>query len=152
MRLLKGCVPAAVLILVGGLICVASVGTPAQARPAQSSCAGTPIAEWFHKGDKVKILNGCVTATGVAEAIQATGAVVVFALKPDAASRHLLNAHNTTLLGGFLPVAVDGRARIHGALLNGARVQIAGPLVHDLNSGWNDVLDVSYMKVLPAHG
>lgn len=119
-----------------------------QAQPARVSCATDPIASWYH-GATFKVLKGCVTATGTATHVRSHGADVYFDLKPNPASRHLLNAHNV-LIGGVIPVGITGRSRIRGKLVNGAHVQLAGPWIHYLTKGWNEIMSASYVRVLAA--
>jgi len=140
-------------ILAGMLACslgvLPSASYFAHAQRAEYSCADGAVSDWYPSGIKFKVLSGCVSATGTAENIASTGSIVYFDLRPDAASRSLLNAHNT-YFGGAITVFVDGRNRIHGRLLNGARVKVTAPWVHDLTHGQNDLPAAHSVNILPA--
>ena len=138
-------------ILAAVLVC--SFGVPAtpsyfvHAQHAAYSCADGVVGDWYSYGIKFKVLSGCVSAAGTATNINSSGSIVYFDLVPDAASRHLLNAHNA-YFGGTITVFVDGRSRIHGRLLNGARVHVTAPWVHDLTHGQNDLPAAHSVNVL----
>lgn len=141
-------------IIVGIGVGVCSLAVPpspahfAHAQRAAYSCADGAVKDWYEAGVKFRVLSGCVIATGVVGNISSSGAIVDFDLTPDPASRRLLNAHNA-YFGGVITVYVYGRRRIHGRLLNGARVRVSAPWVHDLTHGWNDLPAAQYVTVLP---
>jgi hypothetical protein len=120
----------------------------AQAQRADYSCADGAVKDWYSSGIKIKVLSGCVRASGTAENIRSARAIVYFDLVPDAASRRLLNAHNA-YFGGVITVYVYGRGRIHGRLRNGVRVNVTASWVHDLTNGSNDLPAAHAVDVLP---
>lgn len=135
-------------LLVCALGILPSHAPVAHAQRAAYSCADGAVKDWYEAGIRINVLSGCVIATGVAENIASSGAIVDFDLVPDPASRRFLNAHNA-YYGGTITVYVYGRRRIRGRLLNGVRVRVAAPWVHDLTHGWNDLPAAQYVTVLP---
>jgi hypothetical protein len=129
-----------VLALLGGLYVQDVSG-----RAARYSCAGVPLSH-FDKKHQLKVLKGCVIATGFVSNFHFLDPVYYFELRPDAASRYLLNADN----GRYITVLFEGRSRMHGDILDDAHVEVASPWVHDTTNGPNYLVAARYIKVVPV--
>ena len=146
-----------------------------EAKPVASTCAVLPVSVWYATAKDFKVLNGCTLVTGVVsdihsadyeghlasydkrmgivQSVAASHALdesVAFLMKPDPGSRLVLNAHNLVYQHGDILVNVATRNLIHGALRNGSHVQVRAPLVHNLVQGYNELVSVASVRVLPS--
>jgi hypothetical protein len=111
-------------------------------------CAGYPVANYFNPGE-YEVLRGCVRASGIATGIVSRGPNVLFDLVPGPATLAFETAINRTTYKGTMLVAVHGRSRIHGRLLNGSHVSVLSPLVYYRTNGDNVLISAMSIEVVP---
>lgn len=158
----------AALVLLGLILWPAHV----EAKPAAPGCTAIPLRGWYAHSSAFRVLNGCVTVTGMVSDYARLGALArrdkfegivmgvaaeaampdepTFLLKPDQLRKDVLNSHNLAYLHGTILVTVDRNNLIQGTIRNGSYVQVRAPLVHNLEAGYNELVSVESARVLSA--